>query len=148
MTFEQETQAISNLVEILEREQHCLISAEIDQLPILVDEKSKTLHMLNSFSQSRYQWLAKAGFSASEAGMADWLLSCNEEAAQSAWLAAQQLLVKAKELNRINGLLINKHFTRNQQTLHALQGQSENSQVYGPNGQTTSQIRLRSAIVG
>ena len=75
MTFEQESQAISSLVEILEQEQRCLISADIDQIPILVDEKSKILHALNSFSQHRYQWLAKAGFAASEAGMADWLPS-------------------------------------------------------------------------
>ncbi|MEQ1600947.1 MAG: flagellar protein FlgN [Methylophilaceae bacterium] len=148
MTFEQELQAISSLVEILEREQNSLISADINQIRTLVDEKSKVLYALHAFSQSRYQWLAKLGFAASESGMADWLLSCNEEAAQAAWLTMQQLLVKAKELNRVNGLLINKHFTRNQQTLSALQGQSETSQFYGSNGQATTQVRLRSAIIG
>ena len=146
ITFEQESKAVSRLVEILEQEQNCLIRADILQMQTLVDEKSKVLQSLNLLSLDRYQWLAKAGFTASEAGMADWLIDSNEEAVQASWLAAQQMLAKAKELNRVNGLLINKHFTRNQQTLNALQGKSETGSFYGPNGQTTSQVRLRSVI--
>jgi flagella synthesis protein FlgN len=148
ITFEQESQAISRLVEILEGEQNCLISADIQQVQTLVDEKSKVLQVLNTFSQNRYKLLSKAGFAANESGMADWLRSDKKNVAQSAWLATQQLLVKAKELNRVNGILINKHFIRNQQTLNALQGRAEAGGVYGPNGKTTSQVHLRSAIVG
>ncbi|CAG0988631.1 hypothetical protein MTYP_02158 [Methylophilaceae bacterium] len=148
VSIEKESRAVNRLAEILEQEQSYLISAEMDQMQTLLDEKSRLLQDLSRSSQERYQWLSKAGYAANETGMSDWLKQQSKDALQSAWLTMQQTLVKIKELNRINGMLIHKHFTRNQQLLNTLQGQSEIDHFYGPNGQATSKVRMRSAIIG
>ena len=41
---------------------------------------------------------------------------------------------QAKEINRLNGQLINKHFNHNQQYLHQLKGSGADDGVYGSNG--------------
>lgn len=148
ISIEQESRTVSRLIEILEQEQSYLINADIEQIQTLLEEKSKLLQSLNMSSQERYQWLSAAGYSANETGMSDWLKQNSENALQTSWLTMQQALFKAKELNRVNGMLINKHFTRNQQLLNTLQGQTEVDNFYGPNGQATSKVRMRGAIIG
>ncbi len=148
ISIEQESRAVGRLIEILEQEQSHLINADIEQIQTLLEEKSALLQSLNLSSQERYQWLSSAGYSANESGMSDWLKQNSENALQTSWLTMQQALFKAKELNRVNGMLINKHFTRNQQLLSTLQGQTEVDHFYGPNGQATSKVRMRGAIIG
>ncbi len=147
--FEQESAAVSTLCNILEQEQLCLIEAQLDKLQPLLEEKSKTIQTLSKLSQLRYKALQNAGFNSNELGMSDWVSAQQHPALQAAWLNTQQTLVKAKELNRVNGLLINKQYSKNQQKLKVLQGTSaEHQNFYGPNGQTTSQVRLGNAILG
>lgn len=147
ISIEQESRTVSRLIEILEQEQSCLIQADFEQVQTLLEEKSTLLQSLNLLSQERYQWLSTAGYPANESGMSDWLKENREHALQTSWLTMQQALLKAKELNRINGMLINKHLTRNQQLLSTLRGQTESDQFYGPSGQTTSNGRPRSAVI-
>ncbi len=147
ISIEQESSTVGRLIEILEQEQSCLIQADLEQVQTLLEEKSALLQNLNLLSQERYQWLSAAGFPANESGMSDWLKENREHALQTSWLTMQQALLKAKELNRINGMLINKHLTRNQQLLSTLRGQTEIDQFYGPSGQTTSNGRLRGAVI-
>jgi len=69
--------------------------------------------------------------------MANWVRAHQSE--QSSWQTFQADLEKAKELNRVNGQVINQHFKRNQQAIHKLQGnQAANTGLYGANGQTSS----------
>src|SRR5690606_19805591 len=131
-----------------EQEQSYLINADIEQIQTLLEEKSALLQSLNLSSQERYQWLSSAGYSANESGMSDWLKQNSENALQTSWLTMQQALFKAKELNPVNGRPTNKHFARNQQLLSTLQGQTEVDHFYGPNGQATSKVRMRGAIIG
>jgi flagella synthesis protein FlgN len=147
VSIEQESQIINQLIEVLELEQSCLIKADFEQIQVLLGEKSALLQDLNQRSQERYQWLSAAGFPASESGMSDWLQTNAEHSLQSAWLTMQQSLLKAKELNRINGMLIGKHAARNQQLLSALQGRAETNQFYGPSGQATSNSRIRGSVI-
>ncbi len=146
--IQQETQAVTRLADLLEQEQNHLIHADLDQMQLLLEEKSRLLQTIAQSSQQRYRSLSSAGFDANENGMADWLKQQSKQAMQTAWLTMQQTLVKVKELNRINGLLIQKHITRNQQLLNVLQGQNEAGHFYGPNGHVTSSVRMRGAIVG
>jgi flagella synthesis protein FlgN len=147
ISIEQESRTVDRLIETLEQEQSCLIQADFEQVQTLLEEKSTLLQSLNQLSQERYQWLSTAGYPANESGMSDWLKENREHALQTSWLTMQQALLKAKELNRINGMLINKHLTRNQQLLSTLRGQTEIDQFYGPSGQTTSNGRLRGAVI-
>jgi flagellar biosynthesis protein FlgN len=63
------------------------------------------------------------------------LKQASNPALDRAWTDFQKQLIQAKELNRLNGILINKQFQRNQERLNALQGQADSTQVYGKNGQ-------------
>ncbi|MDP2247773.1 MAG: flagellar protein FlgN, partial [Nitrosomonadales bacterium] len=83
ISIEQESRAVSRLIEILEQEQSYLINADIDQIQTLLEEKSELLQSLNLSSQERYQWLSSVGFTANETGMSDWLKQNSENALQT-----------------------------------------------------------------
>ena len=91
------------------------------------------------------QLLAAAGYAASDTGMQSWLdrKGCHSDH----WDALLSLAKSAREINRTNGLLINKHMTRNQQALDVLQGTAPSSNFYGPNGQATSQVSTRRRLL-
>ncbi len=147
MNVTPETQAIHLLLDLLEQEQQSLISGNIQHVNQVLEQKSKTLLDINQFAHQRYKALGHLGFISNEQGMQQWLSKHATKPVQSAWLAAQQSLVKAKELNRVNGLLINRHLQRTQQMLSAIQQKAGSPTLYGANGQATSQVRLRNAIV-
>jgi flagella synthesis protein FlgN len=57
------------------------------------------------------------------------------------------MLARTKETNRLNGVLINKHFSRNQQILNHLQGKPEAGNMYGKNGQAKTSAYNRSVLM-
>jgi flagellar biosynthesis protein FlgN len=146
LLLEAESQAVVVLLDLLEQEQQALIRADIKLIADLVASKSQALSSIHQHAQTRYKTLKQLGFKDDELGMEDWLKN-QHKSVQSFWLSAQQTLLKAKELNRVNGILIQKHMQRTQQMLNVIQQKSGTEQVYGPNGQTTSQMRLRNAII-
>ncbi len=147
ITFEQDAKLVSNLLEVLTREQSSLVMADIDAIETVMEEKSFLLQNISATANSRYAILAKGGFEANESGMTAWLKHQAKPSLFESWAHFQKLISQAKEMNRLNGLLINKHFNRNQQLLNQLQGHSANSNVYGKNGQAQSQSSSRSSLV-
>lgn len=147
ISFQQDSQLVNQLLELLTREQGKLVDANIDTMEALLEEKSGLLQRMNESSQSRYQLLAKQGFEANEQGMTAWLLAHGKPAEQKAWGEFQKALSQAKELNRLNGLLINKHFNRHQQLLSHIQSGFAAPGVYGRNGQASSQAYKRAALL-
>lgn len=149
IAIDQEVRAVARLTELLTQEQAALIAADIAALQPLLEEKNTLLHALNQAAQTRHRQLDAAGFSADNAGMTAWLAHQQSPALRTAWRDLQQALAQTKELNRINGLLIGKHASRNQQRLDTLQTGQHGTHVYGPNGQTSPQGRTRhGAILG
>lgn len=148
LSFEKECASVTQLHELLEYEQSCLVNATIEKLPAIIEKKSGLIQTLSQLSKQRYDCLLKNGYTANELGMNDWIAKQAPEKIQSAWLSTQQTLLKSRELNRVNGLLIGKQNLKNQQRLSILQGEPEpHTQVYGPNGQPTSKLNLRAAKV-
>jgi flagella synthesis protein FlgN len=147
ITFEQDAKLVSNLLEVLTREQSSLVMADIDAIEIAMEEKSFLLQNISITANSRYAALAASGFEANESGMIIWLKRQEKPALSESWAHFQKSISQAKEMNRLNGLLINKHFNRNQQLLNHLQGNSANGSVYGKNGQAKSQSSSRSSLV-
>ncbi len=153
--FQAEATLVQSLIFVLEREQKTLISDDIESIEILMDEKAQILQKISSASQARYQQLQVQGYEASETGMASFIqattpntalnttpnTSANDETANN-WMDFQKSLAQAKELNRVNGVLINRHFNRNREMLNDLQGNQHNNQstsmIYGANGQQSS----------
>lgn len=146
ISFDTEAALASRLLALLENEQSVLVGAEIEAMEQLLQQKSQLIQQLSLASQQRYQALSVAGFEASEEGMQRWLLQHNDAALAGSWSQFQDMLTRSKEANRVNGLLINKHFGRNQQLLGVLQNTHKTGQFYGPDGQASTGSNLRSGI--
>lgn len=147
VSFTQDTQLVAELISLLEREQAHLVRADVAAIEAILEEKSLLLQRLNIAAKARYQQLQAHGFQANESGMTTWVEKQAKKDIQSAWMAFQKSLAQAKELNRLNGLLISKHFNRNQELLNHLQGNNASNSVYGPDGQAKSKRPSRSGLI-
>lgn len=146
ISFEQDAHLMNKLLDALSREQTSLVMADIDSIEAVIEEKSVLLQSINITAKSRYEALAANGFEPSEVGMMAWLKHQAKPTINELWESFQKALNQAKEMNRLNGMLINKHFNRNQQLLNHLQGNSSAGDVYGRNGQAKSQSPFRPAL--
>ena len=148
-TLVEEVRAAGTLLELLRQEQAHLIDANIDEMIKVTEEKTKIVARMGELSLSRHRALAGAGLEASEEGMQKWAGSASADptAAQS-WNALLDLARAAKELNRTNGLLIGRHLARNQAAMNILQGSSQGGNMYGPNGQSSTQSGSRRLVIG
>ncbi|MGB7815743.1 MAG: flagellar protein FlgN [Methylotenera sp.] len=147
ISFEQDAQLAKDLLATIRSEQTALVKADIDAIEALLDEKSEMLQRMNVVVLNRYEALAANGFEPNEAGMGEWLKQQAKPALNEAWAVFKKTLIQAKELNRLNGMLINKHFNLNQQLLNHLQGNSNTGDVYGRNGQAKTQSTMRAALM-
>lgn len=146
VTFEMDAQLVRQLLVELEHEQAALIVANIDKIESLIDKRLVLLQQLSVTAKNRYDALAAHGFEANEKGMMDWLNKQSNSNLKQAWSHFQKSLLNAKEMNRLNGVLINKHFNRNQQLLGQIQGKSAQENMYGKHGQTKSQFYKRNVL--
>jgi flagella synthesis protein FlgN len=147
ISFEQDAQLAKELLATIRSEQTALVKADIDAIEAILDEKSEVLQRMNVVILNRYKALAANGFEPNEAGMSDWLKKQAKPALNEAWAVLKKTLIQAKELNRLNGMLINRQFNLNQQLLNHLQGNSGASDVYGRNGQARKQPATRSVLM-
>jgi flagellar biosynthesis protein FlgN len=134
-SLQEEHKVMGALLDILKQEQQHLVAADIEGLTELTAEKSALVAQMAALANARHSALGAAGFLAQEAGMADWIAALNDDVATQLW---QNLLAdthQAKELNRINGMLINKHMSHTQGALQALRPQATAANsLYGPSG--------------
>ncbi|MDP8568100.1 flagella synthesis protein FlgN [Methylophilus aquaticus] len=134
VSFEADASLVAQLLRDLQEEQTALVSADLDTIERMVDSRVELLQALGAAANQRYDALAAAGYEANENGMAAWLKQQSSQTLDKAWVAFQAHLSQAKELNRLNGILINKNFLRNQEKLDALSGKTTIPQFYGKNG--------------
>ena len=149
-TLRDEQQLITTLVDLMKQEQQFLVSADSDGLNTITPQKSSLVQQAASLAGQRHHALGAAGFPAREAGMEDWLASCNDVAARTLWLELLERTREAKELNRVNGMLINKQMTNTQVVLNAMRTPAGGADagIYGPGGQTTAGGPSRRYVVG
>jgi len=143
-----ELKLIGDLLAVLQQEQAHLVAADIDRMTALTPHKSDLVSQLALLATARHKALAALGYAAEEAGMESWLAAHNDAAASALWQQVLDTTRAAKELNRINGMLINKHLSQTQGALQALRPQQPGGNVYGPSGHTTSVSRGRGFIAG
>jgi flagella synthesis protein FlgN len=145
-----EQQQIAALVELMKQEQQLLVSADADGLAVLTPQKNQLVQKLAALAAERHRALGVAGFAASESGMAPWLAADGDAHKRATWERLLELTREAKELNRVNGMLINKHMAHNQSALNALRssGQGADATVYGASGQTISGGPSRKYVIG
>ena len=145
--FNQDAIRLNELVALLTKEQASLVNMDIDEVEGILDAKSTLILQIADATKKRHQALGHAGFDANENGMATWVRASENAEVHAAWEVFQGQLARAKELNRVNGQVINQHFKRNQQAINALQGKAPTATgVYGPNGQTSTTSSTRSML--
>lgn len=150
-SLREEQQVMTSLLDVLKQEQQLLVTAEIDGLPAVTARKTTLVTQMTLLSAQRHRALAKSGFAAEEAAMTAWIAASGEAREESAALWAQLLSQtrEAKELNRINGMLINKQMGHTQGALQALNPPGTASAgFYGPSGMSSSIPRSRGFMAG
>lgn len=149
-SLSEEHKAVHALTQLLQQEQEQLVAGDIAAITALTEPKAKAAVRMAELANSRHQALAKAGFEADESGMKAWLASPAASAnAHKSWNELIELAEVGKELNRINGTLINKQMVRNQNVLNILQhGNVQGNAVYGPDGQTANKSVKRHIVAG
>lgn len=147
-SLSQEHEAVRNLTQLLKLEQEHLIAIDIDGIANLTEPKAKATARMAELAAWRHNALAAAGCEASENGMKAWLQTSGaSKTTNQSWHELIELAKVAKEINRINGTLINKQMVRNHNMLNILQhGNVQGNHFYGPNGQTSGKSAGRHII--
>ena len=150
LTLQDELTLITSLIDLMKREQQCLVTADTDTLAELTPVKTDHITQLGMLATQRHAALAEQGFAGSEPGMEAWLARKNDSAVSGIWQSALGKMREAKELNRINGMLINKQMTHNQNLIHAMRTPTDAADkgMYGPKGQATTSNNRRPLVVG
>ena len=149
-TVLQEQQHLGSLVELMKQEQQLLVAADADGLAETTPRKNALLQALADLSAQRHAALLAAGCEASEAGMEPWLAVGGNDEARTQWEALLALAREAKELNRVNGMLINKQLAHNQGVLNALRmpAGADAGGVYGASGQAVGSGPSKRYVIG
>jgi flagella synthesis protein FlgN len=149
-TLAAEQQLIGSLVELMKQEQQTLVNGNADGLAALMPQKTELVQQLAALSAARHQALGAAGFAAAEGGMEPWLGASGAPDARAQWEQLLALTAEAKELNRVNGMLINKQMAHNQIVLNALRTPAGGAEpgVYGPGGQPVASGPSRRYVIG
>ena len=149
-TLHDEQQLVSSLLDLMRQEQQCLIGADIESLNAITPRKAELMNELAVLANRRHEALAAAGFTAEETGMQEWVGQAANHGAVAAWTALLERTREAKEVNRVNGMLINKQMTHNQGLLNAMRqpANAGDAAVYGPTGQTAPGGPSRRFVVG
>ncbi len=144
--IQNEASAMTALVEVLTQEQHALTQAPslplMEQINLVTQQKNERINSITQLSQLRQNELVRLGFHQADINLSGWL---QDKTQIASWEQLIKLTKKAKELNRVNGLLITRHLVRNQSTLQVLYHNHHPETapaLYGANGQSSNQRSL------
>lgn len=136
------------LLDLMRQEQQFLVAADVEQLNGVTESKNALVAQMTRLSAQRHEALAAAGFPAREEGMTGWIAASGDASAKELWDAVLDLTRQAKELNRLNGMLINKHLVHSQGALNAMRPTAPSGNFYGPSGQTVNNPASRRYVIG
>lgn len=127
--------AVRDFVELLQHEQSLLTENDIEPLLILAEQKSARALKLNELAEVCRRLLGKIIPSLDSAAIQAWL-EVNSREGLAMWQEVRALAEQAKQLNNINGELIQMKLRHNQQVLAALSGAVNQASLYGADGQS------------
>ena len=136
-TVAEEAKQVRQFVELLELEQSALTHGKTDALSNIAEQKEKLAGDLNRLGQKRSNLLASLGYSPDRLGMDAW--RAKHPQAKALWSNTLSLAAKARELNRVNGELIEMHLQYNNRALDILLRKETTLDLYGPDGKTAGQ---------
>lgn len=148
LQLREEQRLITELQRILKEEQQALVAADIEKLSALTPRKAEVINRMGALAGERHRALGDAGFEAREAGMETWLCTHGTPDDKALWNDVLSQTREAKEMNRLNGMLINKQLSHTQGALQALRPPSPGGAVYGPTGLTATTTTSRGFLAG
>jgi flagella synthesis protein FlgN len=129
-----ERTAMLGFIALLESEQAALMENRSDALTDLSKQKTADALELNRLDEARRELLKQAIPNQNAEAVATWL-GAHSPAELPPWQDIVALTQRAKQLNQVNGELIQMKLRRNQQTLTVLSNAVNKAGVYGRNGQ-------------
>ncbi|MDR2787788.1 MAG: flagellar protein FlgN [Candidatus Accumulibacter sp.] len=138
-TVNGEAEAVERFVHLLEHEKELLTEGRAERLAAVVEEKEELAARLDDLTRQRGRYLADNGFTPDRKGMDDW--SARHPAREkviAAWNRTLSLAARAKELNRLNGQLVDLHMQYTDQALEILTRKEGWLDLYGPDGRSTA----------
>ncbi len=137
-TVDTEIATLQRFCTLLEREQQMLGKGEIDALLPLLQEKNELAAALTAVAKQRVKALAAEGLAADRAGVVAWFAAHpTATRARTDWSLLLSLATEARELNRVNGELIQLRMQHNALALEALLGTTNPLGLYGSDGQNS-----------
>ena len=137
-TLAREREAIVRFIELLELEQDALRHGKTDGLAELAARKDEVAVDLERQAGQRRSLLAANGLTTDRQGTDAWCAQHPEATDTAVWREILTLAGRARELQRVNGELIDLHLHYTAQALEVLQGSARSLDLYGPDGQSTS----------
>jgi len=131
---EQQLPLSQRLLQALQNEKNALVNNDIDALEQVTLEKNQVVHLFLSGQQQLLRQLQQEGLPLNQDNLTTWLEAQPNKPSQEAQAMAKSLQIAAQEINRSNGLLIQRLSSRAQAGLSALRGQGD-AGLYGPSGQ-------------
>lgn len=147
VTLHEEHAAMTALLDVLRQEQQGLVNMAVEVVDQAGAQKAALVAQMTTLAERRHRALAAAGQAPTEAGMAAWLAQSGSDLLPL-WTALLQQTREAKELNRVNGMLINRHMAYTNGALAVLRPAAQRSNVYGPTGLTVNGPAKRGFVVG
>jgi len=127
----EETETVSRLVALLEKEQGVLVTGDIMKLETLADEKLRVLDVLNEKGRARQALTDRLGL-ASVAEVRRWV--ADKPQACRAWVMLEDAMRKAQALNQFNGRCIDQGLDNTRNALRALRSAASSMMGYGRDG--------------
>lgn len=149
-TLAQELALITSVLDLMTQEQQLLVSADTAGLDELTPRKAQVVVAMTALAQQRHACLAAAGFAADDGGMQAWVEGSGAADALSGWQALLDKTREAKELNRINGMLITRQLSHTQGLINAMRTPAggDDAAVYGKSGQAAPGGPSKRYVVG
>lgn len=141
----QEHGLAAQLFEALGREEAALLDNDADALSQATHGKSQLIAGFVTLHQQLRRLLGQAGLPERDGSMASWVARQSDPSVQQQWRELLDCAQRAQELNRTNGLLIQRLSVRNQAALAALRGPG-GSELYGQGGLTGLRTRFRTIL--
>lgn len=127
--------AVRHFVVLLQQEQALLTESSIDPLLALAEQKSAQAARLNELGELRRRLVENHLPDLDNTAITSWLETYSKEGSLL-WQEIRALAEQSRQLNHINGELIQMKHRHNQQSLTALSRAVSQASLYGPNGQT------------
>ncbi len=137
----QDTQTIEQLRQILLNEREALERRDHEALPPLIEAKNQTMAALGEHALQRQSWLDAAGLEHNHQGWQQWLQQHPDTQAQQAqWEQLAAEFEACRELNDVNGKVIQRAQQTIGQLLNLLRGQNNDGpSLYNAQGRSGSQ---------